>query len=69
MTAIGECASQIRQRRCDPVVIERMLLAAYGDRLLEQGNRALAQALPPVGEADALEQLRSHFGLQALIVP
>ena len=38
--------------------------AADGHRLLEQRDRALAQSLAAVGEADALQQLRPHLGLQ-----
>ena len=65
MTAVGQCPGQIRERSGHSVAVERMLLAPDGDRLLEQRDRAIAQALPPVGKSDALEQLRPHLGLQS----
>ncbi len=65
MTAVGQGASQVRERRGHSVIVERVLLAAYGDRLFEQRNGALAEALPPIGEADAFEQLGADLGLQS----
>ena len=48
-------------------LVERALLTAYGDRLFEQGDCPLAEALAPIGEADALEKLSAHLRLQTQI--
>src|SRR5260370_17887601 len=45
--------------------VQRTFLTAYGNRLLEQWDRPLAQALAPIGKADAFEQLRAYLRLQA----
>ena len=64
---IAQRARQIRQRHGNMPLVERALQTAYGDRLFQQGNRPLAQALAPIGEADALEKLSAHLRLQAQI--
>ena len=46
------------------MAVERPLVAAYGDRLFEQRNGAIAEALAPVSEADAFEQLSTNLGLE-----
>ena len=65
VTRIGQRARQIRERHGDMSVVERAFLTTYRDCLFEQGDRPLAQALTTIGEADAFEQLSTHFRLQA----
>ena len=67
LTGIGQRARQIRQRHGNMAVVQRALLTANQERLLEEGDRARAQALASIGEADAFEHLSAYFRLQALI--
>ena len=66
MAGIGERAREICERGGGAVVVDGLLFPPDVDGLLEQRNRALAQSLAAVGNSDALQELRPHFGLQIL---
>jgi len=68
VAAVRQGAGQIGQRGGGAMPIERPLVPPDVHGLFEERDCTIAESLAPVGEADALQELGAHFGLQARIV-